>query len=117
MSTETVNITLSAKARETSFVICRNKKYTPDILLAAASLLKKLRDGTTPETMMVPDPAGVGTPLEITKYNGFKDNMELQITLEEKEILSSALKAVDSWHTDEADVVVELQEKLQVKLT
>jgi len=114
---ETVSITLSAQARETAFAICRNVKYEPNKLLSAASLIKKLREGTTPEQKMVQPPQGtVGDPIEVTIYKNFPDSVAVELTFEEKEILCTALKAIPQWHPDEADIIVELQTKLQIKL-
>jgi len=115
---ETVSIILTERARETAFAICRNLKYEPNKLLAAASLIQKLREGTKPQQKMVSPPEGtVGDPIEITIYKDFPDNVAMEISFEEKEILTTALKEIPQWHPDEVEIVLELQEKLQVKLT
>lgn len=110
----TVTVTLSSKARETAFAVCQNRRYSPDMLLVAASMLQKLKGDAQPMTRKMP--SQTGEIVDVTIYKGFPDNVEVELTLEEKDVIVNALKTIPDWHPDEAQVVLELQEKLQAKL-
>ena len=111
---ETVPIILSGIARETLFGVCRNARYTNDKLLSAASLLGKLREGTKSEAQKLRD--NNGNTVDYTVYKNFLNNVEIALTYDEKNIACEMLKAVQSWHPDEADIVVELQKVFQIQL-
>ena len=115
METPTVNITLSARTREIAFVICCGLRYGPEKLMAASSLLEKLREGTVSKEKMFPDPSGVAQPVKATVYENFLDNIPMGLTLDEKGVLISAVSQVKEWGAEEAENVLELQEKLETK--
>ena len=111
---ETVSITLSNRARDTAFAVCNNRKYSNAQLLIGASIVNKLREGSSSEEISVRDQNN--QLVEATIYKNFPDNIEVIITFEEKEILVGSLKNITEWHPSEAKTLLELQEKLQVKL-
>lgn len=113
---ESVTVTLSAKSRELAFAICRNRRYAPENLRVASSLLEKLKHGTTSRQTFLDDPKGSGERIPITIYENFPDNTPVELSFQEKQNMSEALQAVKEWSPEDASMLFELQEKLQIKI-
>lgn len=109
----TVNISLSSLARETAYAIC-NVKQKPSDFLCAVSLVEKLKAGSVEEKKKIQDP--VRGEVEYSFQKNFPDNESIELTFGEKDLLVTALKAIKEWHPKEATIVIEFQEKLQIKL-
>ncbi len=74
---KTVKMTLSQKARETLFGLCRGM-YPGELLFDATTLLNKLKEGATTKNVKIPDQLGkLVDVLDYTNFAAFRGELTI----------------------------------------